>query len=37
VLHFAGSGHEALKLLADEIEPERLAVLADINMPEMDG
>ena len=37
VLHFAGSGHEALELLADEIEPELLAVLSDINMPEMDG
>jgi CheY-like chemotaxis protein len=37
VLHFAGSGHEALELLADEIEPELLAVLSDINMPGMDG
>ena len=37
VMHFAGSGNEALELLADEIEPELLAVLSDINMPGMDG
>ncbi len=37
VLHFAGSGGEALELLADEIEPTLLAVLSDINMPGMDG
>ena len=37
VLHFAGSGNEALALLAEEIEPELLAVLSDINMPGMDG
>jgi CheY-like chemotaxis protein len=37
VLHFAGSGGEALELLADEIEPTLLAVLSDVNMPGMDG
>ena len=37
VLHFAGSGGEALELLADEIEPTLLAVPSDINMPGMDG
>jgi CheY-like chemotaxis protein len=37
VLHFAGSGGEALDLLSDEIEPELLAVLSDVNMPGMDG
>jgi CheY-like chemotaxis protein len=37
VMHFAGSGNEALELLADEIEPRLVAVLSDINMPGMDG
>jgi two-component system, response regulator, stage 0 sporulation protein F len=37
VLHFANSGDHALELLAEEIEPELLAVLSDINMPGMDG
>jgi CheY-like chemotaxis protein len=37
VLHFANSGDQALQLLADEIEPELLAVLSDVNMPRMDG
>jgi two-component system response regulator (stage 0 sporulation protein F) len=37
VLHFANSGDEALALLADDIEPELVAVLSDINMPGMDG
>ena len=37
VLHFAHSGDHALQLLDDEIEPELLAVLSDINMPGMDG
>src|SRR5215813_12123357 len=36
VLHYATSGAEALDRLAGEIEPTRLAVLSDINMPEMD-
>jgi CheY-like chemotaxis protein len=37
VLHFAHSGDHALQLLDEEIEPELLAVLSDINMPGMDG
>jgi CheY-like chemotaxis protein len=37
VLHFAGSGEEALRKLADEIEPELIVILSDINMPGMDG
>jgi CheY-like chemotaxis protein len=37
VMHFAGSGNEALELLADEIEPKLIAVPSDINMPGMDG
>jgi CheY-like chemotaxis protein len=37
VLHYAGSGDEALDRLAGEIEPTLLAVLSDINMPGMDG
>ena len=37
VLHFAGSGEEALDMLADEIEPELIVILSDINMPGMDG
>ena len=37
VLHFANSGDQALQLLHEEIEPELLAVLSDINMPRMDG
>jgi CheY-like chemotaxis protein len=37
VLHFANSGDQALQLLEDEIEPELLAILSDINMPGMDG
>src|SRR5215475_1136710 len=37
VLHFANSGNEALALLDEDIEPELLAVLSDINMPGMDG
>src|SRR5947209_8955483 len=37
VLHFAQSGDQAAQLLDDEIEPELLAVLSDINMPGMDG
>ena len=31
VLHFANSGDQALQLLADEIEPELLAVLSDVD------
>ena len=37
VLHYAASGEEALDRLSEEIEPELLAVLSDINMPGMDG
>jgi two-component system, response regulator, stage 0 sporulation protein F len=37
VLHFAGSGEEALRQLADEIEPQLIVILSDINMPGMDG
>ena len=37
VMHFAGSGDEALELLAGEIEPTLIVILSDINMPGMDG
>ena len=37
VLHFALSGEEALGKLADEIEPQLIVILSDINMPGMDG
>ena len=37
VLHFAASGEEALQRLADEIQPELMVILSDINMPGMDG
>jgi CheY-like chemotaxis protein len=37
VLHFAASGEEALRQLADDIEPELIVILSDINMPGMDG
>jgi CheY-like chemotaxis protein len=37
VLHFAGSGEEALEALGNEIEPELIVILSDINMPGMDG
>ncbi|HVB15445.1 MAG TPA: response regulator [Stellaceae bacterium] len=37
VLHFALSGEEALDKLADEIEPQLIVILSDINMPGMDG
>ncbi|HEV2301813.1 MAG TPA: response regulator [Stellaceae bacterium] len=37
VLHFAGSGEEALGKLADDIEPQLIVILSDINMPGMDG
>jgi len=36
VLHFAESGEEALRRLA-EIRPELIVILSDINMPGMDG
>jgi CheY-like chemotaxis protein len=37
VMHFAGSGEQALGRLAEEIQPSLVAVLSDINMPGMDG
>jgi CheY-like chemotaxis protein len=37
VLHFTGSGEEALQLLAHGIEPQLIVILSDINMPGMDG
>ena len=37
VLHFAGSGEEALEMLAEGIRPELIVILSDINMPGMDG
>ena len=37
VLHFAGSGEEALAKLGDGIRPQLIVILSDINMPGMDG
>src|SRR5579863_4019438 len=37
VLHFALSGEEALEKLENEIEPQLIVILSDINMPGMDG
>ena len=37
VLHFAGSGEDALAKLGDGIRPELIVILSDINMPGMDG
>jgi CheY-like chemotaxis protein len=37
VMHFAGSGEQALDMLAAEIKPTLVAVLSDINMPGKDG
>jgi len=37
VLHFAGSGEEALHQLDQEIRPQLIVILSDINMPGMDG
>ena len=36
-MHLAASGAEALNRLSEEIRPALVAVLSDINMPEMDG
>ena len=37
VMHFAGSGEQALDLLAGDIQPTLIVILSDINMPGMDG
>ena len=37
VLHFASSAQDALERLANDIEPELIVILSDINMPGMDG
>ena len=37
VLHYAGSGEEALNKLAEGIRPQLIVILSDINMPGMDG
>ena len=37
VIHFAGSGEQALDMLAGDIRPELIVILSDINMPGMDG
>ena len=37
VMHFAGSGEEALETLNGGIRPELIVILSDINMPGMDG
>ena len=37
VLHFAGSGEEALERLDTGIRPELIVILSDTNMPGMDG
>jgi CheY-like chemotaxis protein len=37
MLHFALSAAEALERLAGGIEPQRIVILSDINMPGMDG
>lgn len=36
-IHFALSGHEAMELLDQELEPELMLILSDINMPGMNG
>ena len=37
VLHYAVSAAEALERLANDIEPQLIVILSDINMPGMDG
>jgi CheY-like chemotaxis protein len=37
VMHFAGSGEQALDMLAGDIRPELIVILSDINMPGVDG
>ncbi|MDH5257245.1 MAG: response regulator [Gammaproteobacteria bacterium] len=36
-LHFAISGQKALDIIAQEVEPELMLILSDINMPGMSG
>jgi len=36
-LHFAVSGQNALEIIAQEVEPELMLILSDINMPGMSG
>ena len=37
VMHFTGSGEEALDKLGDGIRPQLIVILSDINMSGMDG
>ena len=37
MVHFANSGEAALQQLAEDIEPELIVLLSDINMPGMSG
>lgn len=37
VMHFAQSGEAALGILQQDVQPELLVILSDINMPGMDG
>ena len=37
MIHFAGSGEEALGKLTDGVQPGLIVLLSDINMPGMDG
>ena len=37
VIHFAGSGEEALGKLTDGVQPGLIVLLSDINLPGMDG
>jgi two-component system, response regulator, stage 0 sporulation protein F len=37
VMHFAGSGEQALEMLGGGIRPELIVILSDINMPGIDG
>jgi len=37
VMHFAQSGEAALDILQQDMQPELLVILSDINMPGMDG
>lgn len=37
VMHFAQSGEAALDILQQQVHPELLVILSDINMPGMDG